>query len=223
MKKFLPWLLVPLAAWLGHRESAHSPSPSAAAAPARTPAPVSEWIDASVASIATAELATLLRRLAEPQVLPYSHKTTGEFRLICARLAELDPAAALEWIGKNLPDGGWFARMTVLTEWALLDSNAAWASIPAGPEGDQDRATITGWLLHEDRELFMQWFRRVRQPMPDGDPAWLLVAERYPAELEEIANDLLKQMETPAEGMRFEFAPLFHLLAKNRPGPWNGP
>jgi hypothetical protein len=216
MKKFRPWLLVPLAAWLGQRESADSPSPSAAAAPARPPAPVPEWIDASVSSIAAADLDTLLRRLLPLQEPPFTPEKSGELRLICARLAELDPAATIKWIGKNLPDGGWFARMTVLTEWALLDSDAAWAFIPAGPEGDQDRRTITGRLLHEDRELFMQWFRRVRQPMPDGDPAWLLVAERYPAELEEVANDLLKRMETPTEGMRFDFAPLFHLLAKNR-------
>lgn len=216
MKKFLPWLLVPLAAWLGHRESAVSPAPATVAAPAMTPAPVPGWIDASVSSIASADLESLFQRLDEPQVPPFTHEMTGEFRLICARLAELDPVAALEWIGKNLSDDGWNARMTVLTEWALLDSDAAWAHLPAGPEGDQDRAEVTGRLLHEDRELFMEWFRRVRQPMPDGDPAWLLIAERYPAELEEIANDLLKRMETPTEGMRFDFAPLFHLLAKNR-------
>lgn len=216
MKKFLPWLLVPLAAWLGYRGSAVSPAPATAAASAKTPAPVPEWIDASVSSIASADLESLLQRLLPLQQPPFTHEKSGEFRLICARLAELDPAAALEWIGKNLPDEGWNARMTILTEWALLDSDAAWSFIPAGTEGDADRRTITGRLLHENRELFMQWFRRVRQPMPDGDPAWLLVAERYPAELEEIANDFLKRMETPTEGMRFDFAPLFHLLAKTR-------
>ncbi len=136
--------------------------------------------------------------------------------MICARLAELDPEAALKRLGEEEPDATWLARMTVLTEWALLDSDAAWAFIPTGKEGDQDRSNITGMLLHEDRELFMQWFRRVRQPMPDGDPAWLLVAERYPAELQEIADDLLKKMEAPTDGMQFDFAPLFQLLAKNR-------
>lgn len=216
MKKFLPWLLVPFAAWLGHRDFAVSPTPATAATPTRPTTPVPAWIDASVSSVASADLDTLLRRLLPLQEPPVTPEKAGELRLICARLAELDPVAALELVGKNLPDGGWFARMTVLIEWALLDSDAAWAFIPAGLEGDRDRATITGRLLHEDRELFMQWFRRVRQPMPDGDPAWLLVAERYPAELEEIANDLLKRMETPTEGMRFDFAPLFHLLAKNR-------
>lgn len=216
MKKFLPWLLVPLAAWLGHRESAVSPAPAASSAPAKTPAPVPEWIDASVSSIASADLETLLRRLAEPQEPPFTHEKAGEFRLICARLAELDPVAALEWIGKNLPEGGWFARMTVLTEWALINSEAAWAHLPAGPEGDRDRATITGRLLHEDRELFMEWFRRVKQPMPDGDPAWLLVAERYADELQEIADARIKELENPKEGMRFDFVPLIQLLAKSR-------
>jgi hypothetical protein len=214
MKKFLPWLLVPLAAWLGHRESAVTPAPVAAAAPAKTPAPAPEWIDASVASIASADLDTLLRRLLPLQEPPFTPEKSGELRLICARLAELDPAAAIEWIGKNLPDGGWFARMTVLTEWALLDSDAAWAFIPAGLEGDQDRRTITGRLLHEDRELFMQWFRRVRQPMPDGDPAWLLIAERYPAELEEIAAELIAGQ--PAGAMRSSLTSLFYLLGKSR-------
>lgn len=216
MKKFLPWLLVPFAAWLGHREAAVSPAPAASVAPAKTPAPVPEWIDASVASIASADLDTLLRRLLPLQEPPFTPEKSGETRLICARLAELDPVAALDWIGKNLPDGGWFARMTVLTEWALLDSDAAWAFIPAGLEGDQDRRTITGRLLHEDRDLFMEWFRRVRQPMPDGDPAWLLVAECYADELQEIADARLKELENPKEGMRFDFVPLFHLLAKSR-------
>jgi hypothetical protein len=216
MKKFLPWLLVPLAAWLGQRDAAVSPAPGVVAALAKMPDPTPAWIDASLSSIASADLETLLGRLLPLQEPPFTHEKSGEFRLICARLAELDPVAALEWIGQHLPDEGWNARMTVLTEWALLDSDAAWAHLPAGPEGDRDRATITGRLLHEDRGLFMDWFRRVRQPMPDGDPAWLLVAERFPAELEEIADDLLKRMESPTEGMRFDFAPLFHLLAKSR-------
>lgn len=214
MKKFLPWLLVPLAAWLGHRESAVSPAPATSAAPAKTPAPVPEWIDDSVSSIASADLETLLQRLLPLQQSPFTHEKAGEFRLICARLAELDPVAALEWIAKNLSDDGWNARMTVLTEWALLDSDAAWAHLPAGPEGDQDRETITGRLLHEDRGLFMEWFRRVRQPMPNGDPAWLLVAERYPADLEGIAAELIAGQ--PAGAMRSSLTSLFYLIGKSR-------
>jgi hypothetical protein len=218
MQKFLPWLLVPLAAWLGVRETGTPRPPEPPTAPVAAAAAVPAWLDASVTSIAAADLESLLQRLLPLQEPPFTHEKAGEFRLICARLAELDPAAALAWIDKNLSDHGWNARMSVLTEWALLDSDAAWAFLPAGPEGDQDRSEVTRRLLHEDRELFMEWFRRVRQPMPNGDPAWLLVAERYPAELEEIANELLKRMETPTEGMRFDFAPLFHLLAKNRAG-----
>ena len=216
MKKFLPWLLVPLAAWLGHREAVLSPAPATAAAPAKMPAPVPEWIDASVASIASADLETLLQRLVPLQEPPFTHEKSGEFRLICARLAELDPVAALEWIGKNLPDDRWSTRTTVLTEWALLDSGAAWAFLPPAQRVTTTALPLPAACFDEDRDLFMEWFRRVRQPMPNGDPAWLLLAERYADELQEIADARLKELENPKEGMRFDFVPLFHLLAKSR-------
>lgn len=215
MKKFLPWLLVPLAAWLGHRETTASASSSPSAAPP-SPSDIRGWVEAKSSAIAGDDLDTLLARLLEPRTPPFTPEKAGEIRLICARLAELDPKEALRRLGEEKPDDVWFSRLLILTEWALLDSDAAWSFIPAGPEGDNDRRAVTGRLLHEDRELFMEWFRRVRQPMPDGDPAWLLVAERYGSELQEIADARLKELENPQEGMRFDFAPLFQLLAKSR-------
>lgn len=221
MKKFLPWLLVPLAAWLGHRESAVSPALAAAAnsgaTPIVEPAEPSPVMVAS-AALAREDLAGLLRQLGEALTPDRDATEQIRIRLICARLAELDPVAGLEWISKQDPDLAWGVRDQLLMEWALLNSTAAWNSIAAGPEGDGDRYSVTGMLLHEDREIFMDWFRRVRKPMPDGDPAWLLVVEHYEDELQQIADDLIKQLEQPKAGRVSDFAPLFELLARHRAG-----
>ncbi len=159
-----------------------------------------------LASLTSSELSTLC---AAELARPCSFERDSSLLLICARWAETDPAAALEWIRKNPCDLSAFLRGRVLTEWAMLDSDAAWAAIPAGPEGDNDRIAVTSALLYEDRDLFMSWFRRVGKPTPKDDPAWRLIAERNAGELEAIAIQQLKEKHEDA-------AVLFSLLSTVR-------
>ncbi|WP_193212527.1 hypothetical protein [Luteolibacter marinus] len=202
-------MLVPLAAWWGYR--APIPAKDQGEATLPVPSPPSPALE-TAANLAGETLDSLLRQLGEAALGP--ERNDGQklrIRLICARLAELDPVAGLEWIAKQNPDFSWDLRHPLLMEWALLDSRAAWNFIPEGPEGDRDRQAVTALLLHEDPEIFMEWFRRVRQPMPDGSPAWLKIAERFPDELLTIAGELLEQDSNPA---RPRCASFYQLLAR---------
>lgn len=146
----------------------------------------------------------------------------SNLRLICARWAETDPAAGLAWIREHPSKLSAFLRSRLLTEWAMLDSEAAWAAIPPGPEGDEDKIQITSFLLHEGRDLFMAWFRRVGKPTPENNPAWRLIAERNAEELEAIA---LKRLKDQPDELG-ETAVLFSLLSavraeKDPQATWN--
>lgn len=159
-----------------------------------------------LASLAASDLAALC---AEELAKPNGFERDSRLLMICARWAETDPAAGLEWIRKNPSELSPFLRSRLLTEWAMLNSDAAWAAIPPGPEGDNDRYQVTSALLHEDRDLFMSWFRRVGKPTPANDPAWRMIAERHAGELEAIA---LKQLKEQPE----DAAVLFSLLSAVR-------
>ena len=142
------------------------------------------------AELAEAKAPDLAKRLQALLAEPESPGRIKRLKLICARWAELDPAGALAWCEENkAPD---FVRLRLLTEWALLDSEAAWKAIPDGKEGEGERVSVTHALLHENLDTFMGWFRQVKRLRPDEDPAWLLVAERYPEDLLEIATELAK-------------------------------
>src|SRR5436189_94062 len=101
----------------------------------------------------------------------------------------LAPAAAVRLV--RLHDGA-----ACGTGCAMLDSEAAWKAIAEGKEGDNERSEVIHALLSEDPETFMGWFRRMpRSMMPDGNPAWLLLAERHEKELLEIATELSRDPE----------------------------
>jgi len=58
----------------------------------------------------------------------------------------------------------------------------------------------------------MWWFRQVREPMPDGNPAWLAIAERHGKELEEIAAGLIEKQKAG----ELDCTPIYRLLAAVR-------
>ncbi len=213
MKPGYFWLLIPLAAWCGYQTAPRTAGTAAKAATTEAAAPRDPAILAWSARFEKATPADLEKELLKLLADQESPDWTDPLKLLCARWAELDPAGALAFFEANkVPT---IARFHLLTEWALLDSDAAWTAIPAGPDGHFERATITRMLLNEDRETFMWWFRQVREPMPDSDPAWLLVAEQHLAEFEEIAHSLVK--DTAATGARGNaFAGLYALIARVR-------
>lgn len=217
MKTWFLWLLVPFAAWLGYRGGGADPHPveSPATAPSSQTASTSEWLWPEASKIAESDFDSLLRQVIEFYDEANTDRSYFTLRLLCARLAEIDPAAALDWLATQDPHLTWTPNTLILTEWALRDSDAAWRRIPEGSDGDMLRQMVTRALLHEDREIFMQWFRRVRRPMPtEPDPVWILLAGRHGAELEEIARDHLSQAENPSQTSRY--APMFQLLAMHR-------
>lgn len=213
MKRWIPWLLVPLAAWAGFLRDRpvaadQNPRGTRIAAESTSAAAAAEFGSMTVRDLET--------RLEEELGKPLDQGKLSRLRLICARWAELDPAGGLAWIESRKPDMANLLRGWLLAEWALLDSGAAWAALPAGPEGDQDRALVTRELLHEDKEIFMQWFRRVRQPVPDISPVWLAIVERYPEEFERIALDILARPSAQGNDSREKASPFYAVLARLR-------
>lgn len=212
------WLLLPLAAWSGYmtapkKNAADQGGAGKTAAEARDP-----QVIAMAAGLAQATAADLAEEMRNLLTQPDSPQWTKRLKLICARWVEVDPAGALAWCEKN--QAPTVVRLRLLTEWALLhtewahpDSDAAWASIPAGKEGDDERVSVTSLLLTEDPDIFMKWFRRVRRPLPDALPAWLRVAERYDTDLEEIAGEILRAGGADASS---NASHLFALVARVR-------
>lgn len=113
MKAFLPWLLVPLAAWLGDRGA---PVPSQPATNALVETAARSWITEAGTVLAEEDFAELLERLEKALTEPHSHERDTRMRLICARLAELDPAAGLEFLAKMNQDLTWKPRVFLLCE-----------------------------------------------------------------------------------------------------------
>jgi hypothetical protein len=186
------WLLVPVAAGLGYWSS---PPATADASKDGTPSRETDTRIASrVRQLEQAGSLELAGLLVQYLAMPPGRERDLAIRLLCARWAEVDPAGALgTFAAAEAPPE---LRYRLLTEWALLDSDAAWAAIPDGPAGENERAAISGMLLHEDADVFMAWFRRTRSPVPDGDPAWLRVEERHGKELGEIAAAMSKSEPT---------------------------
>ena len=208
MKPGYFWLLIPLAAWCGYQTAPRTAGAAGNAAAPQASASQAPEILAWSARFEKATTADLERELLKLLADQDSPDWTDPLKLLCARWAELDPAGALAFFEANkVPT---IARFHLLSEWALLDSDAAWAAIPAGKEGRFERVTITRMLLNEDQETFMWWFRQVREPQPDSDPAWLLVAERHLAEFEDIANSFVQEMA--AAGVRGNQSAGFHAL-----------
>ncbi len=203
------WLLLPLSCWCGYMTApgtalAATTGQAAGGAGSTATSRVLAW-GAELSKATAADLEKELRAvLAEPD----SADKTRHLKLICARWAELDPRGALAWCEANQADPA--VRLRILTEWALLDSEAAWQAIAAGKEGDNERSEVIHALLNEDPETFMGWFRQMpRSVLADGSPAWLALAERHEKELLEIANGL----KQPPNG-DFWAAPMFALLAR---------
>jgi hypothetical protein len=186
------WLLVPVAAGLGYWSS-----PSATADASKEGAPsrnADTRITPRVRQLEQAGSLELAELLVQYLAMPPGSDRDLALRLLCARWAEVDPAGALGTLASAKAPAE--LRHRLLTEWALLDSDAAWAAIPDSPAGNNERAVISGMLLHEDADVFMVWFRRTRSPVPDGDPAWLRVEERHGKELGEIAAAMSKSEPT---------------------------
>lgn len=213
MKPGYLWLLIPLAAWSGYqtaRPSAGAESKVGTILPSSPRATEIRGWSARFEKATTADLEKELLALLADQESP---DWTDPLKLLCARWAELDPAGALAFFEANkVPT---IARLRLLTEWALLDSDAAWAAIPTGKDGDYERESVTRMLLNEDQDTFMWWFRQVRGPMPDTDPAWLLVAERHLSEFAEVAKGLTDELAATG-GRSNRYSGLFALIARVR-------
>ncbi|WP_265594788.1 hypothetical protein [Haloferula sp. BvORR071] len=184
------WLLLPLSCWCGYMTA---PRPALKGNGSQAGDAVAPTADPQVlawsAELAKATAPSLEKELLALLAQPDSPERAKRIKLICARWAELDPTGALAWCEAN-KEGTEFIRLRLLTEWALLDSEAAWKAIPDGKEGENQRSGITYELLNEDLPTFMWWFRQVKLVSPDNNPAWLLVAERYEKDLLEIATEL---------------------------------
>ena len=200
------WLLLPLAAWSGYKTAPPRAAGSVPEAAAEAP---DRQVLAMAAELAKAQPVDLEKQLRDLLAQPDSPGWMNRLKLICARWAETDPAGALAWCEANKAPT--VVRLRILTEWALLDSDAAWAAVT----NDEERVSITRMLLNEDRETFMVWFRQVRKPLPDNDTAWALLAERHGKELEEIATALLRESQDPA-GNFSDLALYFQLAARAR-------
>jgi len=216
MKHRFLWLLLPLSAWCGYRSAAGAAASGEDAdlKEARIRLESSRTAQAAKAfEGATAQ--TLALRLQEILALPPGDEREMLTALLCARWAELDPAGALAYFAENkIPT---YLRIRILTEWALLDSDAAWAALPAGTEGDQERAEVTAALLTEDRDVFFWWFRQTGSPYPDSNPAWLILAEEHPEEFARIAAECLeKAKEEPQSERGYAAKKFYELLAKLR-------
>lgn len=189
------WLLLPLSCWCGYMTAPRTaPKGQANAGQAGETADVPDpQVLAWGAELADAKASDLAKKLQALLAQPDSPEKAKRIRLICARWAELDPNGALAWCEANKGQGEYeigSIRLRVLTEWALLDSDAAWKAIPEGKEGENDRIAVTHALLTEDPQIFMEWFRQVKLVAPDENPAWLQIAERHEKELLKIANEL---------------------------------
>lgn len=185
----LLWLLVPVAAGLGYwtvPQAAALRTP-ASEAPPQEEKRITKWVR-QLEHAGSDQLPELLDKYL---AMEPGQDRDFALRLLCARWAEVDPKGALVAFTVTEVTPG--LRWRLLTEWALLDSDAAWAAIAAGKDGDQDRAVVTEMLLHEDPDVFMGWFRKTKALTPDDDPAWLAVAERHGKELEEIAVALARE------------------------------
>ncbi|MCW1915245.1 hypothetical protein OJ996_16785 [Luteolibacter sp. GHJ8] len=213
MKPGYFWLLIPLAAWSGYQTARPTTGPENKAGTSLSSSPRAAEIRAWSARFEKATTADLEKELLALLANQDSPDWTDPLKLLCARWAELDPAGALAFFEANkVPT---IARHHLLKEWALLDSDAAWATIPAGKEGGYERQAVTRMLLNEDQDTFMWWFRQVRGPMPDADPAWLLVAERHLSEFEEVANGLTAELAATG-GRSNQYSGLFALIARVR-------
>ena len=122
------WLLVPVAAGLGYWSS---PSATADASQERaTSRDTDTRITTRVRELEHAGSPELAELLVPYLAMPPGRERDIALRLLCARWAEVDPAGALGTFAaaKAPPE----LRCHLLTEWALLDSEAAWAAIPDG-------------------------------------------------------------------------------------------
>ena len=186
------WLLVPVAAGLGYWSN---PSATSRASEPGLPAQGKETkITRQVQQLEHASSLELASLLEQYLAMAPGQERDLALRLLCARWAEVDPAGALGAFtaAKAPPD----LRLRLLTEWALLDSEAAWSAIPDDQSGKNERVAVASMLLHEDADVFMKWFRKTRSPAPNGDPAWLRVAELHGKELGEIATAMSKSEPT---------------------------
>ncbi|WP_367871533.1 hypothetical protein [Luteolibacter sp. Populi] len=212
MKPGYLWLLLPLAAWSGYKTAPPkvAQAVSAKKEPAAAPDPaVATW----ASQLEKANVADLEKQFLELLAHPDSPDGPDRMNLLCARWAELDPAGALAFFKANKDPGS--ARQRLLAQWALLDSEAAWAAIPPGQERDYDREAVMRMLLNEDRGIFMQWFRKNPAVIPDDDLAWTLLAESHGKELEQIAKTLLEKA-APGDGPSYGAGKFFALLAKSK-------
>jgi hypothetical protein len=215
-KEFLPWLMVPLAAWLGYAwpvgksGGVENPPPAPAGATTKRSARIDVW-GGELARVDVEELRNLTRRVAG---LPPSRERDLRMRLICARWAELDPQAG--WSEFQSPDMAPKYRQWFLFEWALLDSDSAWTAADAASLTDWEKQQIALLLLHGDPDLFIEWFRKVRGFRIDNDPAWLVLADHHAEALEEIAGRLARKYEGKPDWMKFEYVSIYQLLARWR-------
>jgi hypothetical protein len=210
MKPGYLWLLLPLATWCGYKTAAPS---QGAGDKAPGPSQAATVLDPALLSWSTglekAGPGELEKQLGDLLADPTSPGWIDRLKLLCARWAEIDPAGALAFFAANKVPS--VARHLLLIEWALLDSDAAWAAIPAGEEGDRERIAVTSSLLTEDRETFLWWFRQTPGVRPTGDPAWVLIAERYPDEIAGMAARVLEAARAP-EAKGSDLATAFYRL-----------
>lgn len=157
---------------------------------------------------------------AERSGLYYEQSTA--LRLLGARWAELDPQGGFAFFnqqqGEEKDTAG---RQWLLAEWALRDPDAVFDTLTKQPatQSRDDLSTVGFTLMEESTEVFWNWFRKTRQPMPSEgirDEVWQSLATQHFEELSAMAAELLEASNTPKEGQQISIYTLdsfYKLLA----------
>lgn len=223
----LSWLAVPLAAvggYFGGRlnspETRQATTPGTKvleASPAIRPMPnsaVTDWT-ARLGRCGAAELPVFF---AEISALHDPSAKATALRLLCARWAEVDAPGGVAFFTRVNEDTkeSW-GRVCLLAEWALRDPSAAYeATLLLGKDAQNEFTNVGTQLLHEDADVFWQWFQKCRLPLPSGgDAAWEPVIRTHFDELAAIATEMVaatgKDAATKSSG--WKAAGLYRMLA----------
>ncbi len=207
----LAWLSIPLAGAGGYFARLNTLPPSSSAAPASHRPPALSTVRTAAAQQASALIPGWTTRLekatvadlpglyAEILALPTYTEREQTLRLLCARWAELDPAGGLAFLtSADKKDVGDTPRSCLLKEWALLDVDAAFASVQAlGAETPSMLEEIGPDLLREAPETFWLWFKKARVPLPTGEStAWTRLAGAHFEEMNALALEMLDAWTT---------------------------
>ena len=174
MKPGYFWLLIPLAAWSGYQTARPTTGPENKAGTSLSSSPRAAEIRAWSARFEKATTADLEKELLALLANQDSPDWTDPLKLLCARWAEIDPAGALAFFEANkVPT---IARHHLLKEWALLDSDAAWAwsnSIRASGQRLEARASaLKAWAV-QDPDAAQAAYRQISSGLSTAEASKL--------------------------------------------------